>query len=76
MVRLVILLPPFESYNDYLNLVRMVKPDIIAVTKNDPQIENKKKQAKKIGGKIVTVTPHFDNFSSSELIKKFIKFFF
>jgi len=31
MVDLVILLPFFNSYNDYLKLVKVVKPDIIAI---------------------------------------------
>jgi len=76
MVNVVILLPFLKSDNDYLNLVKMVKPNIIAVTKNDPQLKNKKRQANKIGGILKIVTPHIKNITSSKLIKKVEKPYF
>lgn len=41
-----------EDDGDYLNLVTKIKPDIIAVTEDDPQIENKRLQAKEVGGEL------------------------
>lgn len=76
MVDIVILLPFFHSYADYLRLVKIVKPDILAVTENDPQIENKQKQVNKIGGKLKIVTPYINGITSSKLIKKLTKLFF
>jgi FAD synthetase len=67
-VDLVVLLPMTENDSDYLNLVMEIKPDIIAVTENDPQIEKKRSQAKRIGGEL-KVIPFIKTFSSSELAK-------
>src|SRR3989344_9513690 len=41
----VILLNEMNSDKDYFDLVKAIKPDVIAVTKNDPQLDNKRKQA-------------------------------
>jgi len=76
MVDVVILLPFLKSGNDYLNLVKIVKPDIVAVTENDPQLKNKKRQVNKIGGILKIVVPHINNIASSRLIKKVEKLFF
>ena len=67
-VDLVVLLPTMENDSDYLNLIRIIKPDIIAVTENDPHIEKKKGQAKKIGGEL-KVIPLIKTLSSSKLAK-------
>ena len=55
-VDLVVLLPAMENDGDYMNLIRIIKPDIIAVTENDPHIEKKRGQAKKIGGKLKVIS--------------------
>jgi rfaE bifunctional protein nucleotidyltransferase chain/domain len=67
-VDLVVLLPMMEDDTDYLNLVKKIKPGIIAVTENDPNIEKKRRQAEEAGGelKIITFTK---TFSSSKLVK-------
>jgi len=67
-VDLVVLLPMIENDSDYLNLVMEIKPDIIAVTENDPRIDKKRSQAKKVGGK-VRVISFIKTFSSSKLAK-------
>lgn len=71
MIDLIILLPFFKTDQDYLRLVETLNPDIIAVTEGDPQIGNKKRQAKKINAQVKTVIPRLKNFASSELIEKF-----
>jgi FAD synthetase len=65
-VDLVVLLPTMENDSDYLNLIRKIKPDIIAVTENDPHIEKKKGQAKKIGGELKVISL-IKTLSSSKL---------
>ena len=67
-VDLIVLLPMMETDNDYLNLIMEIKPDIIAVTENDPHIEKKRWQAKEVGGelKIISLTK---TFSTSKLVK-------
>ena len=65
-VDLIVLLPMMEDDSDYLNLVAKIKPDMIAVTEEDPQIEKKRRQAKEVGGelKIISLTK---SFSTSKL---------
>ena len=70
MVDEVILLPEMKSDKDYFDLVKKIKPDIIAVTKDDPQMENKKRQANITGAKIITVTPRIQPHSTTNLIEK------
>ena len=55
-VDLIVLLPTIESDRDYLDVVMKIKPDIIAVTEKDPQIEKKKEQAKKIGAELKVIS--------------------
>ena len=67
-VDLVILLPMLEDDCDYLNVVIKIKPDIIAVTENDPLIENKKDQAKKVGGELRVISL-MEPYSTSKLAR-------
>jgi rfaE bifunctional protein nucleotidyltransferase chain/domain len=67
-VDLVVLLPMMEKGDDYLNLVMKIKPDLIAVTENDLQFENKKSQAKKVGAKL-RVVPLIKRYSTSKLTR-------
>jgi FAD synthetase len=67
-VDLVVLLPMMEDDTDYLSLVMKIKPDIIAVTENDPLVEKKRSQAKEVGGKLKTVSLT-ERFSTSRLAK-------
>lgn len=69
-VDMIILLPFFSSDNDYFEMVKKIKPKIIAVTFGDPQLKNKKKQAKTIGAKVKVVTSLLDGFSTTEIINK------
>lgn len=71
-VDLVVKLPLLKSDKEYFNLVRMIKPSVIAVTEGDKQLENKKKQAKLVGAKIKVVSSLVKNLSSKEIIKKFL----
>jgi rfaE bifunctional protein nucleotidyltransferase chain/domain len=51
----VISLPDSMTDNDYWNLVKSVKPQIIAVTKGDPILSKKQKQADKVGAKLIEI---------------------
>jgi FAD synthetase len=63
----VVLLPYLQTYNDYLAMVKKIHPRIIAVTKNDPQISNKRKQAEAIGAQVLEVIDYLPQYSSSLL---------
>lgn len=54
---------------DYDRLIIRIKPDIVAVTDKDPQIEQRKKQCEKINAKLKIVIKRIDNLSTSNLIK-------
>jgi rfaE bifunctional protein nucleotidyltransferase chain/domain len=66
----VILLKTPDSSQYYYNLVKSIRPDIIAVTKGDPLLSVKKEQATIVGGKVVEVMERDIRHSSSELINK------
>lgn len=75
LIDLVILLPYFSSDTDYFNLVKEIRPKIIAVTERDPQLINKKNQAKEVGGKLTVVTSYIKDFSTRKIIDKYqVKF--
>lgn len=57
----------YETDDDYLQLVRKIKPSIIAVTEGDKQTVNKIKQAESVEGKVVVVTPLLNKFSSTKI---------
>lgn len=64
----VILLPYMKSDTEYLDLVNQIKPEIIAVTENDPNLEKKKSQSRKTGSKLIII-PFVKTYSSSKLAK-------
>jgi FAD synthetase len=63
----VVLLPLLQGFDDYYLLVKNINPHIIAVTKNDPQIVNKQKQADAVGAQLIIVTERIEPFSSSRI---------
>jgi len=71
MIDLIILLPLFETNNDYFDLVKKISPRIIAVTVGDQQLENKKKQALEVGAEVREVVTNLKNFSTRNIAKVF-----
>lgn len=66
----VIEMQQLSSDAEYFEFVKKIKPDVIAITKGDPQTENKKKQAVEIGAKLAIVTPRLEPHSTSRLIRE------
>lgn len=64
----IIILPSFTTDQDYFDLTKTVSPDVIVVTAGDPQLANKQKQAKMVGGKLITI-PKIKTPSTSQLVK-------
>lgn len=64
----VILLPLLKGFADYNQLVANIKPQVIAITADDPQINNKQKQADSVGATVTIVTPRLLNFSSTKIV--------
>lgn len=67
-VDLVIKIPYLKSDEQYLELVKTIKPQIIAATEGDKQMENKKRQAAEVHGLVQVVTPVIKEFSSSKIL--------
>ena len=55
--------------NDYEMLVKLLKPDIIAVTVGGHVFEWEKTYMNSIGGKIVEVIPRIDEYSTTEILR-------
>ena len=51
MVDQVVKLPEMKTDQDYLKIIKKIKPTIIAVTQNDHNLINKENQAKHVGAK-------------------------
>lgn len=64
----IIVLKNPKSSEYYYNLVKLVSPDIIAVTAGDPFLNDKKKQANSVGGKVVEVMKRDRKYSTTKII--------
>jgi len=72
-VTFVVNLPFFTNDQAYDNLVLALKPDIIAITKGDPNKIHKIRQAKKLHAKVVEVIERIPDLSTTALAKKIKK---
>lgn len=70
-IDLVVNLPYLKTSEQYFEMVSLIKPKIIAVTEGDTQLLNKKKQAEKIGSKVVVVTPLLKKYSTRKIVSNF-----
>lgn len=66
----VVLLPVLKGFVDYNQLVENIKPQVIAITADDPQITNKQKQANSVKAIVKIVTPRISDFSSTKIKEK------
>ncbi len=64
----VILLPHFPSESGYEELVKHIKPSVIAVTAGDPHLQKKQACAKLVGATVQEASVLFPQFSSSKFI--------
>ncbi len=72
-VDFVVLLPFLETNNQYDEVIKKIRPDIIATTKDDPNIIHKKRQAEKIGIIVKEVISYIPEKSSTNILKAFLK---
>ncbi|MBI3385586.1 adenylyltransferase/cytidyltransferase family protein [Candidatus Gottesmanbacteria bacterium] len=64
----VIALAPTHGDRDYYELVRKVKPSVIAITQGDPHKFKKKEQADEVGATLLEI-PYIHTPSTSQLAK-------
>lgn len=69
-ITMVLLLSPFNNDKNYFRLVKIIKPDIIAITKGDPFKNKKEEQAVLVGAKVAEVTERIEKYSTSKLLTK------
>ena len=64
----VILLPFMQTDNEYFDLVKQIKPSVIAVTAGDAYLKQKQEQASQIGAIVQEVTELLKPFSTSQIL--------
>lgn len=69
-IDIIVQLSPKVSDKYYYNLTKLIQPDIIALTKDDPLIKKKKEQADMAGGVVKQIMNRDKNSSSTKLINK------
>lgn len=67
----VITLPGIFKTEDYQDLVAKIKPEVITVTKGDPNLEAKKTQAKSVNGVVKVVLSQIPDHSTTKLLEYF-----
>lgn len=70
MVDYILPLPHFKKDQDYEKLVKVLQPDIIAVTKSDTLKKLKKRYAKSVNGRLVEVISRIKEYSTTESLRK------
>ena len=69
-VDFIVLLPELKTDQQYQDLVGQIKPNIIAITSGDPNLQLKTNTIKSTSAKIVVVTKKIPQQSTSLIIKK------
>ncbi len=64
----VLMLPPMDSDAAYMDVIKKIKPDIIALTEGDPILEKKMKQTERIGAQALVI-PKTITHSTTTLAK-------
>jgi rfaE bifunctional protein nucleotidyltransferase chain/domain len=67
-VDVVIMLPLLANDEQYFDMVKKVKPSVIAVTEGDAFLAQKKEQAEHIGAQVKEVIPLLSNYSTTKII--------
>jgi len=67
----VVQLPSMNGYEDYMKLVKEIRPHVIAVTLGEPYLAEKQKQAELVGAKVVPVIDRIPGFSTTEILKHY-----
>lgn len=73
MVDFVICLPEMKKNSDYDEVIKKIKPDILATTSGDIGLHHKKRTAKLVGAKVKIVSKSIPGFSTSKILDKVSK---
>ncbi|MDD4027246.1 MAG: adenylyltransferase/cytidyltransferase family protein [Candidatus Shapirobacteria bacterium] len=70
----IIKLPEMKSDEEYLEIIKKIKPKVVAVSENDVNLNKKKEQAKIVGAKLIEVTKTVPQQSTSKIIEDIISY--
>lgn len=70
IIDLIVCLKAKVSDKYYYNLTKLISPDIIAITKDDPLTAKKTEQANLVNGKVKEIIERNHDISSSKIINK------
>jgi FAD synthetase len=62
-------IPQLKSDREYFDLVKIIEPDIIAITRGDPIVHKKQAQASEVNARLVEVMDRDPNYSTTNLAK-------
>ncbi len=69
MVDFVIKLPEMEKDEKYLEIIKKLRPKVIAISKKDENLAKKRQQAEEVGAKLIKVTNLIPHQSTSRIIE-------
>ena len=59
----------FNNLNNFTSLIAKIRPDILAVSSNTPNLPVKRRIMKRAGGRVVVVLPHNPKISTTTMLK-------
>jgi FAD synthetase len=74
-VDFVIKLPKMKNDKEYLEIIKKLKPKVIAVSENDKNLVKKRQQADNVGAKLIKVTKIIPHQSTSRIVEIITKNF-
>ena len=69
----VVLLPNLETNEEYDSLIEKIKPNVLAITQNDPNKIERERQAKRVHAIVKEVIPYLPDKSTSATLKILLK---
>lgn len=58
-----------EKFKDFSGFIKKLRPDILAVSANTPNLAIKRQMLKKIGGRVMVVLPYNPQISTTKMLK-------
>ena len=68
----IVCIPQLKTDPEYLNLVKLLKPDIIAITREDPIVNKKADHAKAVNAQLIEVIGREAKYSTSKIVKNIL----
>jgi len=66
--RVIVLPEEFGEPKQHIELLKQIKPDILAVSSHTPHLEEKERLMKKVGGEVIVVLEHNPEVSTTKIL--------